>query len=99
MYADHRTAGQMFNPPRDTSNSQFAHFPAEFERWAYTVGEDTNTRLGEAYYGLRDVLKDLRASTREEDWKFWKIVHGDGRRIGEGEQTYWVDGQRYRVSI
>jgi hypothetical protein len=107
MHYDHRAAGQALNPRRETSQSVFAasSFPAEFTKWGYRLYEDPHTDrqtiLGEHYYGLQTMLRGLGISRRKEDWKWWRISHGD---ISPGApnmdlQTYVANGYTYRVRL
>lgn len=97
MAADNATAGSLLSPPQETAQSRLASFPFLFTRWAYNIYNDRKIDLSVDYYGLHEALEDVGASLDVDEWKFWRITHGDirPRSVSLRHQTYFVNEQQY----
>jgi hypothetical protein len=99
MAADDATAGSMLTPPMISAGSTFNNFPADFQKWGYTVRTQIRCDMDNDQYGIEAALGGIGVSTRKTDWKCYTTHHGNPyRQPAINDQAYVLEGRTYRVS-
>ncbi|ORY17260.1 hypothetical protein BCR34DRAFT_51085 [Clohesyomyces aquaticus] len=102
MRADSKAAGQMFDPPRETAESEFKDFPQELEKWGYdsTLTDADNCDF-EYTWGIHAALPPLGISPRTYDEGgdiyCWAVQH-KGPSYEVNGKTYQKTGALYNFA-